>query len=175
MKPSSSNGAAERRPPDVPKADMVHRSVARLADLIVAALFARLLPDVVGAVLAISYLLLADGVLMGQSPGKRLGGVKVINRRTRKDALYRESVIRNLPFGLVAMFWYIPILGWVLFPIGGLFVFLFELYMAATDRLGLRIGDVLADTQVVDASVPVEAPAATRKSARARAAVPAEP
>ena len=110
-----------------------------------------------GGLIAIAYLLLADGFLIGQSPGKKLGGVKVVNLKTGLPARYRESAVRNLPFALVALFYYIPIIGWVLFPVAGLFIVAFESYMAWTDRLGLRIGDVFADTQVIDASVPVEA------------------
>ena len=140
-----------------PKADLVHRAVARFADVIIAILADRLLPGGVGGLIAIAYLLLADGFLIGQSPGKKLGGVKVVNLKTGLPARYRESAVRNLPFALVALFYYIPIIGWVLFPVAGLFIVAFESYMAWTDCLGLRIGDVFADTQVIDASVPVEA------------------
>ncbi len=157
--------------PDYPKADMVHRAVGRFADVVIALLLARLLPGLVAPIVAIGYLLLADGLLKGQSLGKRLAGLKVVNRRTRRDALYRESIVRNLPFAVVALFSYLPILGLVLFPVGGLFVFAFELYMAWSDRLGLRIGDVLAETQVIDGSVPVESsePANLRSASRSRA------
>lgn len=153
-----------------PKADLLHRAVARFADVIIAVLADRLLPGV-GGLVAIAYLLLADGLFMGQSPGKKLGGVKVINLKTRQGARYRESILRNVPFALVAVFYYIPIIGWVLFPVAGLFILAFESYMAWTDRLGLRIGDVFADTQVIDASVPVEAP----EEAEAEAETEAKP
>ncbi len=136
---------------------MLHRAVGRFADLVIAVLLGRLLPEV-GSAVAIAYLLLADGLLDGQSVGKKLGGVRVVNLVKRRPASYRDSALRNFPFALVAFFYVIPIIGWVLFPLGGLFVFAFEAYMAWTDRLGLRIGDVFADTQVVDASVPIERP-----------------
>ncbi len=165
---------------ELPKADMVHRGVGRLVDFIIALLLARLLPPGVGAVVAVSYILLADGVLGGQSPGKRLAGLKVVSRRNRSDAEFRESIVRNLPFAVVTAFWYIPILGFILFPLGGLFVLTFEFYMAWSDRLGLRIGDILAETQVVDGSVPIESKVASSRASsgrrsRPRADAPPEP
>lgn len=155
------------REPQYPKADLIHRAVARFADVILAVLAARLLPGV-GGLVAIAYLLLADGILMGQSPGKKLGGVKVVNVRTRQAARYLESALRNLPFALVAALWYLPIVGWVLFPVAGLFILAFEAYMAWTDRLGLRIGDVFADTQVIDGSIPIGDIEQARRPARVR-------
>lgn len=152
-------GPDKQRP--YPKADLLHRGVARFVDLMIAVLLARLLPEV-GALVAVAYLLLGDGLMSGQSLGKKLGGVRAVNVKKRQPAAYRESALRNLPIALVGIFYVIPIIGWVLFPVGGLFVLLFESYMAWTDRLGLRIGDVFADTQVIDASVPFDDPEAVR-------------
>ncbi len=147
-----------------PKADMVHRSVARLVDVIIVLVAVALLPNTVSWIVGVAYLLLADGFLEGQSPGKRLGGVKVVNRRTRCKALYRESIIRNLPFAIVLVLVFLPVIGWILFLVAGLFVLAFELFMAWSDRFGLRIGDVLADTQVVDASVPIADPTVAKRA-----------
>jgi len=52
----------------------------------------------------------------------------------------------------VAIFYAVPILWPVLFVVG-LPILGFEAYMIFTDRLGIRIGDIFADTQVVDAKV----------------------
>ncbi len=152
--------ARPNEPRPYPKADLLHRAVGRFVDLVIAVLLGRLLPEV-GSAVAIAYLLLGDGLLEGQSLGKKLAGLRVMNLKTRRPAGYRESALRNFPFALVAFFYVIPIIGWLLFPLGGLFIFAFEAYMTVTDRHGFRIGDVFADTQVVDASVPLESPQLT--------------
>jgi len=171
-----------RRGSPWPKADLLQRSVARFADLVVTVLLGRLIPEI-GPLIAIAYLLLADGLMDGQSLGKRLGGVKVIHTGHRRNARYRESMVRNAPLALIGVFYLIPLIGWVLFILGGVFVAVFESYMAFTDRQGLRIGDVFADTQVIDASVPLEdeetlaklalADANARSRSKARAPSPA--
>ncbi len=146
-----------RTTPRWPKADLVHRGVSRFADVVLAILAGRLIPGV-GPLIAVAYLLLADGLTEGQSLGKKLGGVRVMNTRLARPARYYESILRNLPFALLGVFVMVPLVGWVLFILGGPFVVIFESYMALTDRQGLRIGDVFADTQVIDASVPIDTP-----------------
>ena len=47
-----------------------------------------------GNVVALLFLLLADGMLQGQSVGKRIFGIKVIYLPTRGPARYRESTRR---------------------------------------------------------------------------------
>ena len=151
-----------------PKADLLQRGVARFADLVLTILIGRLVPEI-GPLIAIAYLLLADGWMDGQSLGKKLGGVKVINTRLERGARFRESALRNAPFALIGIFYLVPLIGWLLFILGGVFVAVFVSYMAFTDRQGLRIGDVFADTQVIDASVPIETPAGLEASKIARA------
>jgi uncharacterized RDD family membrane protein YckC len=144
--------SARRGGSPYPKVEFWPRLLAKIADALVAALFAWLVP-VVGAAMAIAYLLLCDGLPNGQSPGKRLLGVKVVHVPTRRSCTVRPSVIRNLPIAVGAAFLLEPFLAIVAVPI-----LIFELYMAHTDALGIRIGDVFADTQVIDAKVPLEAP-----------------
>ena len=61
-------------------------------------------------------------------------------------------MLRNAVFGLVALFYVVP-LGWILLLLVGLPIIAFESWMVWTDRLGIRIGDIFADTQVVDGKV----------------------
>ena len=56
-----------------------------------------------GVVMALLYTLFADGILQGQSPGKKIFGVKVVYLPTRSGARHRDSVLRNAPFGLVVI------------------------------------------------------------------------
>ena len=102
--------------------------------------------------LAAFYLLVADGLMHGQSVGKRIFGVRTVVVPRRAPAGYHESLLRNAPFALVAVFWAVPLL-WPLLVLAGLPIVGFEAYMIYTDRLGIRIGDIFADTQVVDAKV----------------------
>ena len=144
--------SARRGGSPYPKVEFWPRLLAKAADALVALLFAWLVPAIGGA-MAIAYLLFCDALPNGQSPGKRLLGVKVVHVPTRQSCTVRPSVIRNLPIAIAGALLLNPFLAIVAVPI-----VLFELYMAYTDALGIRIGDVFADTQVVDAKIPLEAP-----------------
>jgi uncharacterized RDD family membrane protein YckC len=107
--------------------------------------------------MAAIYLLVADGLMHGQSIGKRIFGVRTMVLPARPGARgapagYRESLLRNAPFALVALFYAVPLLWLVLF-VAGVPIVAFEAWMAWSDRLGIRIGDIFADTQVVDAKL----------------------
>ncbi len=142
---------ARREGSPYPKADLTLRGLARLVDFALAFGLTQAGHEV-GPVLGVLYLLLADGFMHGQSVGKRLFGVRAMVLPRRVPAGYRESVLRNAPFALVALFSVVPI-AWLLVPLVGLPIVAFETWMAWTDRLGVRIGDIFADTQVVDAKV----------------------
>ena len=111
-----------------------------------------LVAPVVGPLLAAAYLLLADGLSHGQSVGKKLFGVRAVVISRRAPAGYRESILRNAPFGLVMVFTAVPLL-WPVLLIAGVPTVAFETWQVFDDRLGIRIGDFFADTQVVDAKV----------------------
>jgi uncharacterized RDD family membrane protein YckC len=81
---------------------------------------------VLGLLYAFVYLLLADGVAAGQSLGKRLLGVVVVDVRTQKPCSLEQSLLRNACLGLGALD--------LVFILGG-----------GTQRLG----DTLAHTVVV--------------------------
>ncbi len=134
-----------------PKADLTLRGLARAADFTLAWIVAQSAPQI-GPLLAAFYLLVADGLMSGQSVGKRIFGVRTVVVPRRAPAGWHESLLRNAPFALVAIFYAVPLLWPVLFVVG-LPILGFEAYMIFTDRLGIRIGDIFADTQVVDAKV----------------------
>jgi uncharacterized RDD family membrane protein YckC len=153
-----------------PKADLTLRGLARLADFSLAFVVAQSAPQV-GPLLAALYLLAADGLMNGQSVGKRIFGVRTVVVPRRAPAGYHESVLRNAPFALVAIFWAVPLL-WPMFFVAGLPIVAFEAYMIFTDRLGVRIGDIFADTQVVDAKVLAKDAAVARPLAPVAPAPP---
>jgi uncharacterized RDD family membrane protein YckC len=134
-----------------PKADLTLRGLARLADFTLSWAIAQTAPQI-GPLLAAFYLLVADGLMSGQSVGKKIFGVRTVVVPRRAPASWHESMLRNAPFALVAVFYAVPLLWPVLFVVG-LPIVGFEAYMIFTDRLGIRIGDIFADTQVVDTKV----------------------
>ena len=113
-----------------------------------------------GPPLAALYLLFADGLMSAASRwASGLFGVRAVvlppkGGGTRGVPVgYRESVLRNAPFALVGLFYGLTLVGWVLLFVVGVPIIAFEAYMVWSDRLGIRIGDIFADTQVVDAKV----------------------
>lgn len=135
-----------------PKAESLPRLLARLTDFMLAAL----LPMVAGepgGILAVLYLLFADGILRGQSPGKKLLGIKVIHVGYRRDADFRESALRNFPFALAMLLCLSPTWGELLALAASAAVTTMESERVVSDKLGLRLGDLLAGTQVVDTKV----------------------
>ena len=125
-------------------------------DLILAA-FLPLAADKAGLILAVLFVLFADGILKGQSPGKKLLGLKVVHLPSGREVDYRESALRNFPFALVLLAPLIPVAGQLLFWTAGPTLLLLEGWRVCSDKLGLRLGDLLASTQVVDTKVVVGA------------------
>jgi hypothetical protein len=123
-----------------------------------------------GVVMALLYILFADAMIQGQSLGKKLFGVKAIFLPTRQGVRHRDSVLRNAPFGLVIILFMMPDLGLKAF-IGGLVVIGgIEAVRAIRDPHGLRLGDLWAQTQVIDGKVAAgqgELVARTAEEARA--------
>jgi uncharacterized RDD family membrane protein YckC len=135
-----------------PKASLLLRTGARLVDCMVA-LGLYQVTGPAGMVIALLYLLFADGMLQGQSAGKKIFGVKVIHLPTRSAARYRDSVLRNAPFGLVVILAMMPSLGERAFFAGLMVIGGVEAWKTFRDELGMRLGDAWAQTQVVDGKV----------------------
>ena len=113
--------------------------------------------------MAVLFLLLADGMLQGQSLGKRLFGVKVMHLPTRSAARHRDSTLRNAPLALIVLLGMMPApLGAGAFAAGLLVIGGVEALRVVRDPLGLRLGDTWAQTQVVDGKVVAGATVAAR-------------
>lgn len=146
-----------------PKASSWLRLGARLVDAAVALGMYRVAGPA-GGVLALLYLCVADAMFQGQSPGKKIFGVKAMHVPTRSAVRNRDSVLRNAPFALVVLLGMMPPpLGYGAF-LGGLFVIGgAEALRVVRDPLGLRFGDAWAQTQVVDGKVVAGATVADRR------------
>lgn len=127
------------------KADLTTRAVAGFVDLLLIIGLARM-PDVLGLLSALGYILIRDGLFQGRSVGKKLIGLSVVTEGVRGGApAYRESIIRNAPLAAAYILFLIPYAGWVLGPLAlGM-----ECLVAVGDDQGMRIGDMLARTCVV--------------------------
>lgn len=136
--------AVEVDSPEYSKASVLNRFIAKIIDLIVAATFAKLLPPV-GFFAGLIYLLIADGFFDGRSLGKRLIRIRTI-RTDGELCTYRESILRNLTIGIGYTFFFIPYAGWLL----TLIIYSIEALVTVGNEKGLRIGDELAKTYVIE-------------------------
>ncbi len=127
---------------------LLNRAVSRGMDIVIALAVAEVLPRA-GWVAAVLYILVADGISNGSSLGKKLIGLRVLDKNGKPCGL-KDSIMRNLMFGLGILFWTMlhPVLGWPLLAaaIGVEFLVL----MGSTE--GKRLGDELAGTRVVEES-----------------------
>ncbi|XXF81600.1 RDD family protein [Myxococcaceae bacterium GXIMD 01537] len=145
-----------------PKASLLLRAGARAVDVSIAwGLY--VICGAAGAVVAVLFLLLADGMLQGQSVGKRLLGVKVMHLPTRSAARHRDSTLRNAPLALIVLLGMMPApLGAVAMVAGLVVIGGVEAWRVVRDPLGWRLGDTWAQTQVVDGKVVAGATVAAR-------------
>lgn len=138
------------------KADLLNRIIAKTIDFIIVVALYEIIPKA-GYVAGITYLLIADALFEGRSAGKRLMGLKVIMSSSagRTDVCgFKDSVIRNFPFAaaylLFGILKAIPLVGWVLAVAVLVAVLLFESLVMLGSEEGIRLGDELAKTQVVE-------------------------
>lgn len=158
----------EEEPSGYPKASLLLRAGARLIDVCIAwALYVSTGPA--GVVMALLYILFADGMLQGQSPGKKIFGVKVVYLPTKSGARHRDSVLRNAPFGLIIILSMMPELGARAFFAGLAVIGSIEALQCLRDKEGLRLGDTWAQTQVIDGKVQADQPQRATPSEEARA------
>ena len=129
-----------------PKAHVLNRLIAKFVDVIIVAAVSRLVSPV-GWFGGLVYVLIADGFSGGRSIGKRLIGLQTVVPHTRQVSHFRESIIRNLPLAAAYLLFAVPYLGWGL----AMAIVVFETLLIVGNDQGLRLGDELARTQVLDA------------------------
>ncbi|MDO8746898.1 MAG: RDD family protein [Thermodesulfovibrionales bacterium] len=127
------------------RASLLLRSVAKTIDLIIVAAAAEMIPRA-GFFAGLAYLLISDGLFNGKSLGKQLTGLKVVSIATGKACSVRESILRNLVLCIGTALWRIPLIGWVitLLAVG------FEFVMLLGSKEGMRLGDEIAKTTVIE-------------------------
>lgn len=96
-------------------------------------------------------LLFSDGMFNGQSLGKRIFGIKAVHVPTRQSARFLDSAVRNSPWAAVILLGLLPQpLGRAAFACGIVLIGGLEGIKVLRHPLGLRTGDLWAQTQVVD-------------------------
>ncbi len=135
------------------------RMLARTVDLAAFLALAFLVPPF-GAGLGLLYLLVADALWPGQSLGKRLFRVQVARLPSGRAGHLGHSIMRNLPLAVAMLLLVLPVVSYVLFPLLGLPLLMWEGRLSRLGQRGQRLGDILSDTFVVDAADATQRPAA---------------
>lgn len=139
---------------DATKVSVINRVVAKMIDIILILAIGAIIPYPAGPLLGFGYSLLGDGMnfgpFRGQSVGKKLMKLQVIDTRTRTPATVRDSLLRNTPVGVATFFAIIPVWGWLILGLVGLPLMALEIYLMVTVPTGHRLGDVMGDTEVIE-------------------------
>lgn len=75
-------------------------------------------------------------------------GIEVVSMEG-KDVNWEISIRRNLSLALGSTCTIVPVIGWIVGAILGIIVAVVEVVLVLTDNNGRRLGDRLANTQVV--------------------------
>ncbi len=137
------------------------RFVAALIDSLVAWIPARVIP-MIGGLIGAAYMLTKDALVFeltkdaqwkNRSIGKKLMGLQVVSVEGR-DVDMALSVRRNVIFAIGPVLSVVPVLGWVVGGVVGGVLGLIECLLVLADPSGRRLGDKLADTQVIATEEP---------------------
>lgn len=139
------------------KADLTKRFLAFVIDAVIAAILSVI--PYLGSLLAAAYFLLRDGFdlefMDHRSVGKRLMRLRPVCDDGSPVTL-EVSARRNWPMAvtsLAAFLGFVPALGYVIRPLGmaaGIILVVLEGYFTYTDEHGLRWGDGMAGTRVIE-------------------------
>jgi hypothetical protein len=136
------------------KVPVLNRVIAKVIDLVIVILLGAFVKYPFGPFVGFFYSIAADGMnfgpFVGQSIGKKLSGLRVINLKRQAPANLRDSVVRNAPVGVATFFAIIPVWGWLILALIGLPLMVIELYLMIRGDLGHRLGDVMGDTEVLE-------------------------
>lgn len=141
------------------KADPVKRIIAFVIDA-VASMIVGFIP-LVGGIIGALYMLFRDALpieaLEYKSIGKKLLKLSVVNIEDPTSKIdYAASAKRNWMFALgpiMMFFFFIPILGWllnILIGIAALILCIIEIIKIFSDDKGIRLGDKMAGTMVIE-------------------------
>lgn len=127
------------------RAGLLLRTVAKILDFIIIAAAVEMVPKA-GFFAGLAYLLIGDGLFDGKSLGKKLIGLRVVSVDTNTPCTFRDSILRNSTLGIGFLFYKIIWVGWIFIVI----VSAFEFIILLGSRKGMRIGDEIAKTVVIE-------------------------
>jgi len=135
------------------KVVVLNRIIAKLIDLFLVILVGVVIPRPFGPLTGFAYSLLADGMNIGpfhgQSIGKRILGLRVVQMNSQTPATFQDSVLRNAPVGVATFFAIIPVWGWLILFLMGVPLMVIEIYLMMTKPGGHRLGDLMGNTEVL--------------------------
>lgn len=132
------------------------RVFAKVIDLAFVIFLGRTPIGSAGAVVGFLYSIMADAFeikhVKGQSFGKKILKIHVVggNGNQALVARLKTSVLRNAPVGIVTFLMIIPMWGWILSLLIGIPLFLIELSLMIKADRHQRLGDVMAESVVLD-------------------------
>lgn len=132
------------------RASLLLRVVAKSIDFIVIFAAAEALPKA-GWLAGLGYLLIGDGLYEGRSLGKRLTGLRVLSA-SGVACRMQDSILRNSTLGAGLLLWKVPFVGWLFLTA----IIAVELIVMMGSAEGIRIGDDLAKTTVVEIQKTVQ-------------------
>lgn len=133
-------------------APLFNRLFAKAIDLLLLAVIYFLGKEVwvpLGVLAAVVIAGIGDGLGTGQSIGKRITGLRVVEDQRGLPCSLWHSVLRNIPFMVAIPMVAFP-LFWVFFLLLAIPLLVLELYLVAVLDSGIRLGDVLANTLVIE-------------------------
>ncbi len=141
------------------KAKILNRVIAKSIDFLIMAALLEIIPKA-GYFIGLAYLLIGDGLFEGRSAGKKLIGTRVVLRETGQPCSFRESIIRNFIFAIGYMIYgilrIVPLIGPFFAIIIMVIILALESLIMLGNEKGMRLGDELAGTRVVEGAVTVE-------------------
>jgi len=124
--------------------NLLTRTASKCVDFILVFAIMEALPSA-GWLAGVLYILISDGLMGGQSLGKKLIGLRVIGPAGRPCDI-KSSILRNASLALGLVLFRLPLLGWLLLiALAG-----FEFVTLIGSPKGSRFGDELAGTSVIE-------------------------
>lgn len=136
---------------EIKRAGLLLRGVAKTIDFILVAAAAEMIPRA-GFFAGLAYLFISDGLFEGKSLGKQLIGLRVVSTVTDKACSVRESILRNFMLCTGILLWKIPLVGWIFM----ILILVFEFMMLLGSKEGMRFGDEIAKTTVIEEKLKVK-------------------
>jgi uncharacterized RDD family membrane protein YckC len=127
------------------RAPLLLRTIAKILDFIIIAAAAEIVPKA-GFFAGLAYLLIGDGLFEGRSLGKKLIGLRVVSADINTPCTFRDSILRNSTLGIGFFFYKVLWFGWIFIVL----ISVFELIILIGSRDGMRFGDEIAKTIVIE-------------------------